>query len=1807
MRLRNVYVVGTFDRQQDWDDLVSRLAWYFTPYLDRIGYIHLCASPEQIAAARLVGPLDPRIESLLPALKKKIKTVSRETLDNQLKRVDSSFHLFLLADSKLESSYRTLIGRFRPKGRFYAVDPQKDRMEGSFYLWAGVNAFTNAKEDASAYHEKFQEMVKDIGQYDKAYVFGTGPSLSDFVEGHDFSDGLTIIANSIVLNNDLLDRLKPKIIVAADPIFHAGCSSYAAAFRTALEAALDKTGAWFLCPLRDVKIYETYLPARLQNRILGVPFDAKGPAPTDLAETYALKPYPNILTLMLLPLASTFARSVHIVGCDGRKVTEDGSFWTHDKKAQFNDEMDNIKQVHPGFFAIDYNNYYFDHARDLEGVLLALEEAGRTVVTETLSFIPALNTRERKGLRDASVATNRPHDPETLVILDPDARGEWGHFLAYDRRLGQAAADRGLDFSIVGRTDLAQTSKPDIARSLINVFTRHSWDIGNKWPHKKPANLTAFAFEIDEALQQLEQETPDSDILIFMYCGAVEVVDLLEHVLIYHPRVRAVINLFWSYNFDVENPAYREQWRPLLTRVLSRPGPVQITHSTPQIAAEFKEAWNLDVPVLPHPSTTFSDDVASDLAVRPAQARPSKARPRILFPVGARYEKGYMLAVEACAALSETGEFDLCLRTRLEAADEKMCAAVAALDPAKVTLEDRDFGEDDFVDWLASADVIVVPYLPEAFSNRTSGMLVDAMLLGVPVVVVKQTWLADEVTQTGAGFAVEPTSEDLAQGIQTVLANYSRYTAATRAAAEQYLKTSSWRVMVDEVLKINHLFAAEPNVLEDDLRDKSQGELEEIYDKALGLLPSRAPIYLPTEKIPLIDKILGVEHVRKIYQEDLDAVYRPRMQALREQYKGRKRCFLIGNGPSLNKTDLEALKDEVTFAVNGFFLKAEDLDWAPTFYCVEDHLVAEDRAAWINEFNGPIKFFPAYLGYMFPPADDTIFYNHRPRVSYPHGFDFSTEADKITYTGCTVTFSLMQLAAYLGFEEIYLIGVDASYDIPADAQEGKDYGVGVLDMQSDDPNHFNPDYFGKGFRWHDPQVNKMVEAYGEARQTLEGTGQTIYNATIGGKLEVFERRNFNDIFPQARAPETVERDSLAKLVMKNQPGAVSYLPRMLVLDMTSMGSLSATGAIKVSLFQDWPDDRLLQVSSPTESTLSPTLSLVRRAAGEGYSETALSEAAVRDAIAEFDPEVILYRPVADRPLLHNFAMSLIKESKLPLVTWIMDDWPTRLKTTDPDLFAKVDPELRDLLKRADLNLSICDAMSEAFGARYDVSFKAYANGVDPDLWPVRVPHRAGPVLVRYAGGLAQDMNAASVQRVARAIEELADDGLDIRLEINTQPWWVKQSGDMFDGLKATTLTVENRPFADYARWLQEADILLIAYNFDETSLRYVRYSMANKMPECLVSGAALLVHGPREVATVDYIAGNEVGQIADTESLEGVKAALRRLCDPAIRQQLAGKARTLAVQNHSLPKLATRLAADIDDLSQHPRQASAAFDYVLFNKRNAAVYDLSSADELRLGLDPDARGMIIYDDPIAVLAAALAEKADPGEALAIWEEQAEIGLALFRKARRRLSIIARSRMAIAPAAYRVMLEDLLSDRTWPRALRGKIIPQDLLCIAIARYYLDQSPSARLLLAELQASALQPDGVPAQEAMDLPAVLAAYHAIVGFQQTATEQSSALIALTDRAAGLEKELGNQRAGAEKAQADLSQMRAREQTLGKEVTLRNEQITQLQATVETYFKEAEMLRAELDRIYRSKSWRVTEPLRGMRRAVQPGQISR
>ena len=241
-----------------------------------------------------------------------------------------------------------------------------------------------------------------------------------------------------------------------------------------------------------------------------------------------------------------------------------------------------------------------------------------------------------------------------------------------------------------------------------------------------------------------------------------------------------------------------------------------------------------------------------------------------------------------------------------------------------------------------------------------------------------------------------------------------------------------------------------------------------------------------------------------------------RLLKLRDRFAG-ERCFIIGNGPSLNNTDLSRLEGEYSFGVNSIFFKFEETGFKPTFYVVEDTNVMQDRHKEIDAFDCPYRFFPKnYRGYIKSHRDHTYFFNMNEGFYIPESPNhekprFSRDASRRVYCGQSVTIINLQLAYYLGFTEVYLIGMDFSYLIPNSAIRE---GHSTLLSTEDDVNHFHPDYFGTGMRWNDPKLDNVAKSYQFAKMIYELDGRHIYNATVGGKLEIFERRDYDSLFPK---------------------------------------------------------------------------------------------------------------------------------------------------------------------------------------------------------------------------------------------------------------------------------------------------------------------------------------------------------------------------------------------------------------------------------------------------------------------------------------------------------------------------------------------------------------------------------------------------------------------------------------------------------------------------------------------------------------------
>ncbi|HEX5579196.1 MAG TPA: hypothetical protein VFY43_05990 [Candidatus Limnocylindria bacterium] len=222
---------------------------------------------------------------------------------------------------------------------------------------------------------------------------------------------------------------------------------------------------------------------------------------------------------------------------------------------------------------------------------------------------------------------------------------------------------------------------------------------------------------------------------------------------------------------------------------------------------------------------------------------------------------------------------------------------------------------------------------------------------------------------------------------------------------------------------------------------------------------------------------------------------RRRLAELAGAYAG-KRCFIIGNGPSLQGMDLTRLRGEHTFGLNRGYLLFDRIGAPTTFLVsVNDHVVRQFGADLVA---AGLPLFVSWRARRWVPrTGDPIF------IKRGRPFSFSSDiAGDGAWEGATVTFVAMQLAFHMGFAEVILIGVDHSFSSTGPANK-------LVTSQGTDPNHFDPSYFGPGVQWQLPDLEMSEVAYRLARDQFAQHGRTIVDATVDGRLDVFPKASYD--------------------------------------------------------------------------------------------------------------------------------------------------------------------------------------------------------------------------------------------------------------------------------------------------------------------------------------------------------------------------------------------------------------------------------------------------------------------------------------------------------------------------------------------------------------------------------------------------------------------------------------------------------------------------------------------------------------------------
>ncbi len=204
--------------------------------------------------------------------------------------------------------------------------------------------------------------------------------------------------------------------------------------------------------------------------------------------------------------------------------------------------------------------------------------------------------------------------------------------------------------------------------------------------------------------------------------------------------------------------------------------------------------------------------------------------------------------------------------------------------------------------------------------------------------------------------------------------------------------------------------------------------------------------------------------------------------------------IILGNGPSLNRVDFDLIRRVTTIGSNHIHLAAEQYRFLPDIVTCTNLLVLEQAADIYRELDECLVVLPVYAQDLIGEADHIVYLNIN------HDGDWSDDVVDGASTFATVSYFNLQLAGYLGFETIGLVGFDHAYHQP----DGGSHGTVIQASDGDDPNHFSPDYF-RNRPWQQADTGAMEAVYATAQRRL--APRRVINATDGGQLEIFERRS----------------------------------------------------------------------------------------------------------------------------------------------------------------------------------------------------------------------------------------------------------------------------------------------------------------------------------------------------------------------------------------------------------------------------------------------------------------------------------------------------------------------------------------------------------------------------------------------------------------------------------------------------------------------------------------------------------------------------
>ena len=785
-------------------DLARRIFYYFDGLVPEcvtilVGHDLGLDRVDRCLDKALVGgwPFRDQIARDVDALRGSLEFVVYSESAATSSATNTDFFAVWNADFKEVEPWPLIWGSHAAAESAFVVDWKRTRFDGAAFvnlasLIAGGGNSWEQESDAA-----FRHLLRACSGAARVLLVATGPSVQHVSSFEKSASDVAVVCDTAVMDEDLMAELRPEIVMFADPVFHFGPSAYVEKFHEAVLDVAESYGSFILTGQRYAKWLARRLP-ELNGRIIGLRRVANNPGQPkafqnfNLVDEPAVVGFPNVLTMLMFPMAATLSRHLVLYGFDGQNPTDDG-YRHHGDKAPLADYMPAVREVHPGLFDVDLPSYYSNHIENVNIMVNRLEDQGNFIEVATPSHIPALNLRQSN---EPTVADqSRPSESFHATSIADSARLpsakyarqiysicplyglSYGHYRGWEQTVSRVAVRNGYRY-----TTLANNA----AVAVDGVHSVFSGDLWHSLSNRQ------FEKELRKALMSDDGNRRVGYVLF--YAADVKQAAAIKRVAGDYPGLTFVTNFLLSNaQLASDRAAVNSLPGQQLLLALSDTASTntvwcldnefllrKVERKYPALVGRFKE-WPM-VGVL-----TGQDS-------RTPESPSNSERLRLYAPgkwFGFRgFEEVIRLAERIAEDKSEPGIEIVVSQNKSSAENILSSDAInhicKRMEGAGATLIYEEISDERYLQLLRSSDVLWLPYSPNPFRYRTSGMFVDAAITGIPVVCPRNTWMADQIDKFGVGVTYrEGDLESLQQALRAIMSNRSSFaqSSANQAAA----------------------------------------------------------------------------------------------------------------------------------------------------------------------------------------------------------------------------------------------------------------------------------------------------------------------------------------------------------------------------------------------------------------------------------------------------------------------------------------------------------------------------------------------------------------------------------------------------------------------------------------------------------------------------------------------------------------------------------------------------------------------------------------------------------------------------------------------------------------------------------------------------------------------------------------------------------------------------------------------------------------------------------------------------------------